>query len=152
MSVLLTNKRIETFKRDPILLAYESGYSQGFSDRSWDYKNPRVFTKDDCPSYRRGYRIGWATASSAYKNEDDGIDDSITDEQRSYWLNEELNIIVDWENKNAECDDEHCIRDEEARQSWLEVVECMEKTMKKTMEKTPRHSTEYDPNRDTFPF
>lgn len=134
MSVLLTNKRIETFKRDPILLAYESGYSQGFSDRSWDSRNPRIFTRDDCPSYRRGYRLGWATASSAYKNEDiDGIDDDITEEQRSYWLNEELNIILEWEKRNAECDDDHCVSDDEASQSWLEVIECMERTIKNPM-------------------
>ena len=125
MSIILTDEKVREYREDPMALAYDSGYSQGFRDRSWDSRNPRVFNKDDCPSYRRGYRRGWAEASSAYKNEDGVLDDSISEEQRSFWIDEELKIILDWEIKNEECDDEHCISDEDAKASWLEVIECM---------------------------
>lgn len=137
MSIILTDKSIKAYRENPMGLAYDSGYSQGFNDRSWDSRNPRVFSKDDCPSYRRGYRRGWAVASSHYKNEEGVFDDSISEEQRNYWIDEELKIILDWENKNADCDDEHCVSDEDAKASWLEVVECMARIGKKGKHPSP---------------
>ena len=127
MSVLWTEEKIEEYKKDPISLAYDSGHAQGWNDRSWDSKKPRVFSKDDCPSYRKGYCDGWAAASSFYVNEGGEIDDDISDEQRNYWIEGELSIIKFWEKNHAECSDEDCIPDEDAKKSWLEVVECMER-------------------------
>lgn len=131
MAILITEQKVKEYFDNPIRLAYDSGHSQGWSDRSWDPKIPRVFTKDDCPSYRQGYRAGWAAASSFYKNEEGEHDDSISDEQRCYWVEEELSIIRDWETRNAECDDEHCVSDDEAKRSWMEVIECMLRTIEK---------------------
>ena len=129
MGITVTEQKIKEYRENPLRLAYESGHSQGWSDRSWDPKTPRVFTKDDCPSFRRGYMNGWASASSFYKNEDGEHDDSISEEQRSFWIDEELKIILNWENQNAECDDNSCISDEEAKQSWSDVIDCMMRTI-----------------------
>lgn len=71
------------------------------------------------------------------KNEEGVFDDSISEEQRNYWIDEELKIILDWENKNAECDDEHCVSDEDAKASWLEVVECMARIGERGKHKSP---------------
>lgn len=106
---------IEEYRERPIEFAYRTGLNHGIADGNADGR-PRLFTREDCPAYRHGYIDGWATASIARKYNLDRA----TDEQRRYWVAEELRAITCFEAHNAECE---CISDVEARESWLETVE-----------------------------